>query len=792
MSASWLGLSGLSWIKQLRTLRALRPARALSRNEGTKVVINALIGAIPSFINVVLVCMILWIIFSIIGVSLFAGKFAKCVWTQNMTMLPPKYRYDRFEYFLTGDPEGSLASNYATSDYNEQNLGVISANRLKMVYDFIKREKRDEYYRNEVKFSYYDGQMIDASYLIDSYRAYRNGSLFLPKIDQKNPRIPADQWQITKDSCMALGEASLFMNCHEKGLVNNRARNTGRWFGEKCIKDHMNPDDMIEFRWVVDHANFDNIMNGLLTLLHLATFMGWVELVEIGSDTTRMYQQPQFENSMASISFFIIFIILGSFFTLNLYIGVIIDSFNVQKEKTGKSIFKTESQVVHSHVLRKFQTNKPEDIPRPDGKIKNMLYDLFKNRSYELAIMGIITLNVGVMCFEHHGMDDTFEENGNLINHENLFRINILFSIFFSTELILKLVTHTPQYFFKNFWNVLDLVIEASTFISMLLESIFEELDLPSGLIRLLRLLRISRVLRLIKKAKGVKTLLHAFIMSGHALFNVSLLLILIVLIFSLFAMANFPWVIYGGVLNDIFNFKTFYSSFLSLFAVTTSAGWNLFLQPMMSTPPDCDINWQPYDSHFNQTALPTLTNGNCGLPGPAKAFFVLFLLLSFMIVVNIYIAVILENYEIAIKEAAEPVEDTDCELFYEKWKEFATDPGHEDTIDQKDLEDFCGSLDGNLKLPKQCKSILVKLNPKTLAKGRIHVSDVLKILMRKKLAQDDANFDEFFDRLCKLGILKIKRPNANEYCSDYRTHQREWIKNNYTETNVLGTNVSH
>ena len=378
MSASWLGLSGLSWIKQLQTLRVLGPARVFSRNEGTKLVIKALIVAIPSFIKVVVACMILWIIFSIIGVSLFAGKFAKCVWTQNMTMLPPKYRYDRFEYFLTGDSAGSLTSNYALSDYSEQNLGVISPNRLKMVYDFIKNEKRDEYYRNEVKFSYYNGQMIDASYLIDSYRAYRNGSLFLPEIDLKNPRIPADQWQITKDSCMALGEASLFMNCHEKGLLSNEATNTGRLFGEKCIKDHVNPDDMIEFRWVVDDVNFDNVMNGLLTLLHLATFVeGWVGLVEIGSDTTRMYQQPQFENSMVSISFFIIFIVIGSFFTLSLYIGVIIDNFKAQKEKAGNSIFggtcKTDEQIVHAHVLQKFQTNKPEDIPRPDGKIKNIV-----------------------------------------------------------------------------------------------------------------------------------------------------------------------------------------------------------------------------------------------------------------------------------------------------------------------------------------------------------------------------------------------------------------------------------
>ena len=40
---------------------------------------NALIGAIPSIMNVLLVCLIFWLIFSIMGVNLFAGKFGKCV-----------------------------------------------------------------------------------------------------------------------------------------------------------------------------------------------------------------------------------------------------------------------------------------------------------------------------------------------------------------------------------------------------------------------------------------------------------------------------------------------------------------------------------------------------------------------------------------------------------------------------------------------------------------------------------------------------------------------------------------
>lgn len=43
-----------------------------------QVVVNALVGAIPSIFNVLLVCLIFWLIFSIMGVNLFAGKFSYC------------------------------------------------------------------------------------------------------------------------------------------------------------------------------------------------------------------------------------------------------------------------------------------------------------------------------------------------------------------------------------------------------------------------------------------------------------------------------------------------------------------------------------------------------------------------------------------------------------------------------------------------------------------------------------------------------------------------------------------
>lgn len=44
-----------------------------------QVVVNALIQAIPSIFNVLLVCLILWLIFAIMGVQMFAGKYYKVI-----------------------------------------------------------------------------------------------------------------------------------------------------------------------------------------------------------------------------------------------------------------------------------------------------------------------------------------------------------------------------------------------------------------------------------------------------------------------------------------------------------------------------------------------------------------------------------------------------------------------------------------------------------------------------------------------------------------------------------------
>ena len=49
--------------------------------------------------------------------------------------------------------------------------------------------------------------------------------------------------------------------------------------------------------------------------------------------------QPDYEVNIYMYIYFVVFIIFGSFFTLNLFIGVIIDNFNQQKKKIRYILF---------------------------------------------------------------------------------------------------------------------------------------------------------------------------------------------------------------------------------------------------------------------------------------------------------------------------------------------------------------------------------------------------------------------------------------------------------------------
>ncbi|KAJ8937407.1 hypothetical protein NQ314_011893, partial [Rhamnusium bicolor] len=617
--ASLCGAGGIQAFKTMRTLRALRPLRAMSRMQGMRVVVNALVQAIPSIFNVLLVCLIFWLIFAIMGVQLFAGKYYKCV-DNNKTTL---------SYEIIPDYNACKAENYT---------------------------------------------------------------------------------------------------------------------------------------WDNSPMNFDHVGKAYLCLFQVATFKGWIQIMNDAIDSRETNKQPIRETNIYMYLYFVFFIIFGSFFTLNLFIGVIIDNFNEQKKKIRGSLemFMTEDQKKYYNAMKKMGSKKPmKAIPRPRWRPQAIVFEIVTNKKFDMIIMLFIGLNMLTMTMDHYQQKETFTK---VLDY-----LNMIFIVIFSTECLMKVFALRYHYFTEP-WNLFDLVVVILSILGLVLSDIIEKYFVSPTLLRVVRVAKVGRVLRLVKGAKGIRTLLFALAMSLPALFNICLLLFLVMFIFAIFGMSFFMHVKDKSGLDDVYNFKTFGQSMILLFQMSTSAGWDGVLDGIINEE-DCK---QP-DNEIGET-------GNCGNSTIGIAFLLSYLVISFLIVINMYIAVILENYSQATEDVQEGLTDDDYDMYYEIWQQF--DPDGTQYIRYDQLSDFLDVLEPPLQIHKPNKYKIVSMDIPICKGDLMFCVDILDALTKDFFArkgnaiEETAELAEVQGRPNEVGYEPVSSTlwrQREEYCA--RLIQNAWRK---------------
>ncbi|KAF7245757.1 Sodium channel protein type 5 subunit alpha [Varanus komodoensis] len=426
--------------------------------------------------------------------------------------------------------------------------------------------------------------------------------------------------------------------------------------------------------------------------------------------------EPCFENNVAAYIYFVVFIIFGSFFMLNLFIGVVIDNFNQQRKKIcDKLIFLSEEQKKYYNALKKLGAKKPhKTIPRPLNKYQGFCFDIISKQAFDLFIIALILLNVVIMAVEYEGQGP---EAKHLLE-----KINFAFVGIFTGECIMKILA-LRLYYLKDNWNIFDFAVVILSIVSCAAEQFQRIFNVPPTILRIIRVARVSRLLRLIRGARGLRTLLFALLMSLPALTNIGLLLFLIMFIYAIFGMTNLACASWKSGIDDMFNFQTFGSSMLCLFQITTSAGWDELLYPMLSLNQTCAAN------------LPARSpSGSCVNRGVAIAYFVTYIVISFLIVVNMYIAVIIENLNVATEESTEPLGEDDFDIFYDVWAKF--DPQATQFISYLALSDFADSLTEPLRIPKPNKQQLMTMDLPMVDGNKIHCLDILFAFTKRVLGE--------------------------------------------------------
>jgi voltage-gated sodium channel len=208
----------------------------------------------------------------------------------------------------------------------------------------------------------------------------------------------------------------------------------------------------------------------------------------------------------------------------------------------------------------------------------------------------------------------------------------------FVVEIVMKMGAEgsRPWRYFRDPWNVFDFVIVAIVF-----------LPIDSQYVTVLRLARLLRVLRLVRAVPRLQILVGALLKAIPSMGYVSLLLFLMFYIYAVAAVFLFGK-------NDPFRFGDLPTAFVTLFQVATAEEW---VQTLNTQRYGCNV--VGYEGREAMCTHPT------AYPILAPIYFISFILVGTMVILNLFIGVIMNGMEEAETEQQELTERERLERAY-------------------------------------------------------------------------------------------------------------------------------
>lgn len=203
--------------------------------------------------------------------------------------------------------------------------------------------------------------------------------------------------------------------------------------------------------------------------------------------------------------------------------------------------------------------------------------------------------------------------------------LNLIVLGIFTVEILIKVIAEgrRPWHYFYDPWNIFDFLIVVAAY-----------LPIGAGYITVLRLLRLLRVLRLLHAVPQLQVLVSALLKSIPSMAYVSLFLFLLFYVYGVAGTFLFAK-------NDPIHFGTLGLSLLTLFQVVTLEGWTDILYIQMY---GCD--------QFGYEDKLELCLQSSASPTAGIVYFVTFILIGTMIILNLFIGVIMNSMTEAQEEA--------------------------------------------------------------------------------------------------------------------------------------------
>eukprot|EP00760_Papus_ankaliazontas_P017799 PhM_4_TR17385/c3_g1_i2/m.32886 len=317
-------------------------------------------------------------------------------------------------------------------------------------------------------------------------------------------------------------------------------------------------------RWVSRGPNFDNIGEAMLTLLQIAVKDGWYETMYNAVDSQGTDMGPR-RNARPFMSlYFVVFLVAGGFFLVNLFVGVLVDRFTDMKARGEGSAFMTTAQkkwVLAQKVVFRTSLVPNIDPAPPESCVRYYAQRLALHRHFEAFFTGCILANGVVLSLKYYGESDGYSAT--------VTWLSTLLLVLFTIEAVLKIVALSPGRYWMDHWNKFDAVVVVVSWIGVALGG--------SGT-SIVRMFRVVRLLMLVKRARGLRTLISTLVQALPAFMNTMILLFATYFVFGVIGVTLFSGK-RTPPLGGLLNFDNVWSALLTLYVAGTTESWMGIMQ---------------------------------------------------------------------------------------------------------------------------------------------------------------------------------------------------------------------
>lgn len=176
---------------------------------------------------------------------------------------------------------------------------------------------------------------------------------------------------------------------------------------------------------------YDNLVQAMFGLFQVATFEGITLQIYAAVDAAGVDMQPIKGNNVGWIYFFVAFLILGCFFAVGNFIGVVKESF--RKHSLGAKVFMTDEQVEWSTAMRLIAKLQPRRKRfEPDHIIRAYCFRLLQLESFQNLFFVLIIAQAALLGAQSFGQSDA--------TAKGLLLANTVFGLLFIFEAAIKLL----------------------------------------------------------------------------------------------------------------------------------------------------------------------------------------------------------------------------------------------------------------------------------------------------------------------------------------------------------------